>query len=222
MTAAQDAKIIRLSARSRFHPAGASFFLFIVLSVLLTVVGSTAARGEDGPQEETTTPPVQVRSWWNPLTWKWTPTSEEIQRYRQSWNPMANGPILLTSVDISPKGQFLSQCFVFGETGHMSFDNKLTTHRSDSETHLNAIAPFLLLGYGMTDHFEINVAPTAIYWQANQTTSTGGGRATMSLGWETRPSILQYRPVVQDPDSWRPSVTIYNPDHASDQRLGGH
>ncbi len=198
------------SARSCFRPAGFRTSLSILLSVLVLFVVSTAARGEDGRKEDTSSPSTQARSWWNPLTWKWTPTEGEIQNYRRSWNPMANGPILLTSVDISPKGQFLSQFFVFGETGHLSFDNKLTTHRSDSATHLNAIAPFLLLGYGMTDNFEINVAPTAIYWQANQTTSTGGRMREDEFGLGDTAIYLKYRPVVQDPDSWRPSVTIYN------------
>jgi len=152
----------------------------------------------------------EERSRWNPLTWKWTPTDEEIQNYRRSWNPMANGPILLTSVDISPKGQFLSQFFVFGETGHLSFGNKLTTDRSDSPTHLDAVAPFLLVGYGMTDHLEINVAPTAIWWQASQLTSTGERTHDSELGLGDTAIYLKYRPIVQDPDSWRPSMTIYN------------
>jgi hypothetical protein len=174
--------------------------------VLVAVLWSTALLPLPLSAEETS----EDRSLWNPLTWKWTPTDEEIQKYRRSWNPMANGPILLTSVDISPKGQFLSQFFVFGETGHLSFDNKLTTHREDSATHLNAVAPFLLVGYGITDHFEINVAPTAIYWQANQRTASGGRARDDELGLGDTAIYLKYRPIVQDPESWRPSMTIYN------------
>ena len=177
-----------------------------VALVLVAVLWSTALLPLPLSAEEKS----EERSLWNPLTWKWTPTEEEIQKYRRSWNPMANGPILLTSVDISPKGQFLSQFFVFGETGHLSFDNKLTTHRADSATHLNAVAPFLLVGYGMTDHFEINVAPTAIYWQANQRTASGGRARDDELGLGDTAIYLKYRPIVQDPESWRPSVTIYN------------
>jgi hypothetical protein len=144
------------------------------------------------------------------LNWKWRPSDEEIQKYRRSWNPMANGPILLTSVDISPKGQFLSQFFVFGETGHQSFDNTLTTNRTDSVTHLNAIAPFLLVGYGLTDYLEINVAPTGIYWQSNDATPAGRRERSDELGLGDTAIYLKYRPVVQDPETWRPSVTIYN------------
>lgn len=53
----------------------------------------------------------------------WVPSDEEIQRYRKTWNPMANGPILISGVDIQPKGQFLFQPFVFGEIGHEKFGN---------------------------------------------------------------------------------------------------
>src|SRR5689334_1538387 len=72
-------------------------------------------------------------------TWQWVPTQEEIRNYRNSWNPLSNGPILLTAVDTDPKGQFHSQYFAFGEVGHQTFDNKLTTHLSDSSFDLTAV-----------------------------------------------------------------------------------
>jgi hypothetical protein len=160
------------------HPSGLILFMppraigtiMTLMAVVLLPLPALSTEA-DKPASVSGDVRLEKRSPWNPINWKWRPTDEEIQKYRQSWNPMANGPILLTSVDISPKGQFLSQFFVFGETGHQSFDNKLTTNRTDSPTHLNAIAPFLLVGYGLTDHVEINVAPTAIYWQANQMTA---------------------------------------------------
>jgi hypothetical protein len=164
-------------AKSQAIPAKVLYFL-VLLSTPFTVMSASA---EPGKAPSTDPDQGQERSILNPLSWKWTPSDEEIRKYRQSWNPMANGPILLTSVDISPKGQFLSQFFVFGETGHQSFDNKLTTNRTDSPTHLNAIAPFLV-GYGLTDHVEINVAPTAIYWQANQMTAGGGRERSDEVG----------------------------------------
>ena len=48
--------------------------------------------------------------------WEWAPTDEELAKYRKSWNPMANGPILLSGVDIQPKGQFLFQPFILGKS----------------------------------------------------------------------------------------------------------
>ncbi|MGZ8422795.1 MAG: hypothetical protein ACXW34_07960 [Nitrospira sp.] len=79
----------------------------------------------------------------------WVPTDADILKYRYSWNPLSNGPILLTSVDINPKEQFHMQVFGFGETGHQQFDNKLTTHRSDAPFHLNAFEPLVVMGYGL-------------------------------------------------------------------------
>ncbi len=66
--------------------------LIAVVSVLEVAATSSAYAQE------------QTREWWNPFAWKWHPTDEEILKYRRSWNPMANGPILNTGVDIQPKG----------------------------------------------------------------------------------------------------------------------
>ncbi|MGH7230574.1 MAG: hypothetical protein ACREJU_04355, partial [Nitrospiraceae bacterium] len=35
----------------------------------------------------------------------WVPSDEEIRKYRRSWNPFSHGPVLLSAVDIQPKGQ---------------------------------------------------------------------------------------------------------------------
>lgn len=140
----------------------------------------------------------------------WVPSNEEIQKYRKSWNPMANGPILISGVDIQPKGQFLFQPFVFGEVGHQRFDNKLTTHRTESPTHLRAVAPTGIFAYGITDHAEINVAFSGIYWDATHISSSGTRTSTSETGLGDTTIYLKYRPIVQDPDSWRPSITIYN------------
>jgi hypothetical protein len=140
---------------------------------------------------------------------QWVPTQEEIRKYRRSWNPLSNGPILLSAVDINPAGQFHSQYFVFSEFGHQMFGNTLTTSRTNSPIHLTAVEPLLTLGYGLSDHLELDAAFTALYWSANQ--QTDAGRATTSgSGLGDTALYLKYRPVIQDPDSWRPSITIYN------------
>src|SRR5438094_241389 len=90
---------------------------------VLTPVTAWAGSSEQPSQNEPAT-----GSSWNPLTWQWVPTKEEILKYRNGWNPMSNGPILSTSVDLNPKGQFHMQYFVFGEMGHQQFGNTLTTH----------------------------------------------------------------------------------------------
>jgi len=139
----------------------------------------------------------------------WVPTDADILKYRYSWNPLSNGPILLTSVDINPKEQFHMQVFGFGETGHQQFDNKLTTHRSDAPSHLNAFEPLMVMGYGLSDHIEIDAAFSAISWQSSQTTAAGNRLSASENGLGDRAIYLKYRPIVQDPDTWRPSVTLY-------------
>ena len=34
------------------------------------------------------------------LALDWVPTDQEIQKYRQSWNPLSNGPIFISGVDV--------------------------------------------------------------------------------------------------------------------------
>ena len=142
-------------------------------------------------------------------TLQWVPTQEEVRKYRDSWNPLSNGPILLSAVDINPAGQFHSQYFVFGEVAHQSFGGILSTHMTNSSLHLTAVEPLLTLGYGLTDHLEFDAAFTGLYWNASQQTDMG--RATSSgSGLGDTALYLKYRPIIQDPDTWRPSMTIYN------------
>ncbi|HJT22287.1 MAG TPA: hypothetical protein VJ746_17580 [Nitrospira sp.] len=143
-------------------------------------------------------------------TLQWVPTQEEIRNYRDSWNPLSNGPILLTAVDINPKGQFHSQYFVFGEIAHQMFGNTLTTSLRDSSFHLTAVEPLLTLGYGLTDHVELDAAFTGLYWHSTQTTAEGNQTSTSAVGLGDTALYLKYRPIIQDPRSWRPSITIYN------------
>jgi len=157
-----------------------------------------------------TQPSTKEGSLWNPLTWDWVPSDEEILKYRKNWNPMTHGPILITGVDIQPKGQFLFQPFVFGEIGHQQFDNKLTTHRSDASTHLRAAAPTGIFAYGITNHAELNVTFSGIYWDSTRSTSSGERVTDSVTGIGDTTIYLKYRPVVQNPDTWRPSITIYN------------
>ena len=142
--------------------------------------------------------------------WEWTPSDEEIMKYRRSWNPLTNGPILLSGVDIQPKGQFLFQPFVFGQISHQQFGNQLTTERRDSPTHLKAVAPTGIFAYGITDHLELNLVLSGIWYDATQTSATGSKSSTNETGMGDTTIYLKYRPIVQDPDTWRPSVTLYN------------
>src|SRR5437016_8620844 len=65
-------------------------------------------------------PPILAHSF------DWVPTDEEIKKYRQSWNPLSHGPILLQSVDTQPKGQLPIREFLFSQIGESSFGNHLS------------------------------------------------------------------------------------------------
>src|SRR5437764_2476955 len=55
----------------------------------------------------------------------WVPTEEEIRKYRRSWNPFSHGPVLLSAVDIQPKGQLHVRPFIFSQIGTRSYGNTL-------------------------------------------------------------------------------------------------
>ena len=179
--------------------------LGIMWGTAVIPVATWADASDQPPQHESV-----AASSGNPSTWQWVPTEEEIRKYRNSWNPLSNGPILLSAVDVNPKGQFHSQYFIFGETGHQMFDHTLSTHRSDASSHLTAVEPLLTLGYGLTDHLEFDVAFTGLYWNSSQATEAGNRTSTSAVGLGDTALYLKYRPMVQDPDSWHPPMTIYN------------
>ena len=80
----------------------------------------------------------------------------------------------------------------------------------DSPVHLRAVAPTGIFAYGLTNHLELNVVLSGIYWEASTPRSPGSRTVDSELGPGDTTIYLKYRPIVQDPDTWRPSVTIYN------------
>jgi hypothetical protein len=140
--------------------------------------------------------------------WEWVPSDEEIRKYRRSWNPFSHGPLLHTAVDVQPKGQYLLRPFIFAQIGEHSFDNRLqfVTERKSGPVHLYSVQePSLEFAYGITDHVQFG-ATTSLqsFWsRENGQTDTDTGLGDTSLA-------IKYRPIVQDPDSRRPSVTIFN------------
>lgn len=61
----------------------------------------------------------------------WVPTDEEIQKYRKSWNPLSNGPIFVSGVDIHPQGQLTVHPFIFSRISEKQFGNDLRPRASD-------------------------------------------------------------------------------------------
>ena len=156
-----------------------------------------------------------------PLTWTplfafdLVPSDEEIQKYRKSWNPFSHGPLLLQAVDIQPKGQFAAREFVFSQIGEHSYDNRLgfVTDRKDGPVHLYAVSPSVNATYGLTNHVELGVAFSVNSFWAKDSEAFNkgkGGPWTTNTGFGDTSLIVKYRPIIQNPDSWRPSVTTFS------------
>jgi hypothetical protein len=138
----------------------------------------------------------------------WVPTDDEVKKYRQSWNPLSEGPLLMQAVDIQPAGQLSVRPFLFSQISHRRYGNQLSfaTESKDSPVDTYAVSPLATVTYGLSNHFELGAATSIIAWWAKDTASgewaTNTGMGDLSL-------TLKYRSVVQDPDSARPSVTFY-------------
>lgn len=146
---------------------------------------------------------------------EWTPTDKEIKKYRQSWNPFSHGPILIQAVDIQPKGQFAARPFLFTQVGEHSFGNRLSTpiDRKDGPVHLYSLAPTVNASYGLTDHVELGAATgVTVFWaKDSEAFNRGqGGPWTTNVGLSDSSLIVKYRPIIQDPETARPSVTLYS------------
>jgi hypothetical protein len=138
-------------------------------------------------------------------SWEWVPSVEDMTKYRQSWNPFSHGPVLLQAVDIQPKGQFSFREFLFTQVGETSFGNTLQfpTEARRGPVHLYSMAPSINTSYGLTNHIELGgaIGLNSFWARENGQTTTDTGFADTSI-------IVKYRPIVQDPDTWRPSFTL--------------
>lgn len=132
----------------------------------------------------------------------WVPTEQEIQTYRQSWNPLSNGPIFISGVDIHPKGQFTIHPFLFSQISEKLFGNDLTVNSQPSPVHTYQLAPVVTMAYGLTNHLELNVGLSGSFWWANSSSQFNqgkGGPWTTNSGLGDTQIYLKYRPIVQDP-----------------------
>lgn len=144
----------------------------------------------------------------------WVPTDEELKKYRQSWNPFSEGPLLIQSVDIHPQGQLSVRPFLFSQVSEKSYGNRLTlpTEAKNGPVHTYAVQPLLTFAYGLTNHVELGASTSMISFWSKDTESANagkGGPGTTDTGMGDFSLIMKYRPIVQDPDSSRPSVTVY-------------
>jgi hypothetical protein len=144
----------------------------------------------------------------------WVPSDEEIKKYRQSWNPFSEGPLLIQSVDIHPQGQLSVRPFLFSQIAEGSYGNRLSfaTDARNGPVHNYSVSPLVTVTYGLTDHVELGAATSVNSFWAKDTPSFNAGRGgpwTTDTGMGDFSLVLKYRPIVQDPDSERPSITLY-------------
>ena len=138
----------------------------------------------------------------------WVPSQEEIQKYRSSWNPFSHGPMLISMPDIQPKGQWYVRPMIFAQIGETSYGNKFTGfwNANRGPVHLYSVQdPFIQSAYGLSDHVEL-VGQTSLssFWARQD------GKVTTDTGLGDTSLIIKYRPVVQDPDTWVPTVNWFN------------
>ena len=136
----------------------------------------------------------------------WVPTDEEIRKYRQTWNPLSHGPMLLQAVDTQPKGQLSIREFLFSQIGESSFGNHLSgpSDSKNGPVHLYQVSPSINTTYGLTNHIELGAA-----FSVNSFWATQNGQSTSSTSLGDTSLIMKYRPIIQDPGSWRPSLTHF-------------
>lgn len=70
--------------------------------------------------------------------------------------------------------------------------------------HLYQISPSINTAYGLTNHIEVGAAISM-----NSFWATQNGQSTSSTGFGDTSLIMKYRPIIQDPGGWRPSLTHY-------------
>ncbi|MGH7205576.1 MAG: hypothetical protein ACREI2_05130 [Nitrospiraceae bacterium] len=144
----------------------------------------------------------------------WVPSEQEIQNYRKSWNPFSHGPLLIQAVDIHPKGHFSIRPFIFSQIGEKRYGNRMTllTERKDGNFHLYSVQhPFINVAYGLTNHVEIGLGTSiGTFWaKDSESFNQGrGGPTTTNTGLGDTTLTVKYRPIVQDPDTRRPSITL--------------
>ena len=135
----------------------------------------------------------------------WIPSESEMEKYHLSWTPPTHGPLLTTKATAPPAGTILIKPGLVGQIGNGKFENNLTTRQSASLFNSDAVLPKLILGNGLTDYLLGAVAFTGIYWTSDKISDSksGGGITNTSL-------ILRYRPIIEDPETWKPSFAIYS------------
>jgi hypothetical protein len=140
------------------------------------------------------------------------PTEEETEKYRRSWNPITHGPLLISPSDVQAKGKWMLWSFAYGEVTDRRFGSQFATTGTGTPFRQDVITPGGVIFYGLTDHVSVGVSAAVTSWNSDQLPGSQGnqtGGKVHATGLDDIGLILKTRHVVQDPDSWRPSIGTY-------------
>jgi hypothetical protein len=136
----------------------------------------------------------------------WVPTDDELNRYHRGWNPRTHGANYSEDADLVPKGQWAIRAYVQGQIGHGNFENQTTTRANATPFSPDAVEPDVIVNYGLTKYLNVELSASAIYWRSS---ATDADNKNAGAGIGTTSGIVKYRPIVQNPDTWRPSISLY-------------
>ncbi len=145
---------------------------------------------------------------------EWFPSDEETQKYRKSWNPLPHGPIFVTIADTLPKGQVYVRPFIYSQISQHQYGNQLSFPSGrQSGPHLYSVQhPYLQAGYGLSTHIQLGAAISAsTFWvkDSDAFNRGEGGPWKTNTGLGDTSLYFKYRAVIQDPDTWRPTMTFH-------------
>ena len=126
---------------------------------------------------------------------------DALAAYRHGWNPITGGPEFLPLADTLPEGELNGRMFFysrFTEAQYTGSGGIQSLPNGYYETQL------LLLGaiyYGLTSNDELVLLPSMI-----STFSTSDGQSLYGTGFNDFTFGIKHRWIIQDPNSWRPSI----------------
>ncbi|OOH82145.1 hypothetical protein BOX30_04200 [Leptospirillum ferriphilum] len=128
--------------------------------------------------------------------------ADALDAYRHTWNPITGGPEFLPLADTLPEGEFNARMF---------FYSRFTEAQYTGSGGITSLPPgyyqtqLLLLGamyFGLSTNDELLLLPSMI-----STFSSTSGVNLDGTGFNDFTFGLKHRWVIQDPDSWRPSIS---------------
>ena len=130
---------------------------------------------------------------------------DALARYRRSWNPLSGGPQLVSSAGLQPQGQVFAKAYIYSELGYAQYGAGWSARTQSLAQKPSVLNPQIEVDYGITDSLELDVYVSEVSWWQ---TSGGGMAADSAHGVGDTTAFLKYRFLLQQPDTWWPSLTI--------------